>query len=289
MLKKLLVALMPLAVSLEATCYNTYEFDGCCSQLRPYITVGGGVVIPSKNGDSKVDSNTTVLAPTQVDISQFSFPNVLWKNHYQVGYEAFGAVGCALNSCIRVEGEFIYQGFERRVSGSYSFLEIKAATQQVFILTNGNPLAHASSHTNVYAALSNLYFDYQLCNRVNFFIGGGFGAAWIHSSSKLKPQLLHVKSFNPPIDETSPTIEKVPVITGSTYAWQLKVGGSYDVNRCFSVGLNYRLLGTGRFQSAATYIVSNPDTDAQRTFSIPQHDISGLVNNSFDLFIKLSF
>ena len=288
MWKKALLALLPLSMPLAAFTPNTYHLE-CCRVLCPYITVGAGAVFPAKNGDSKVNSTSVVFSPTVPGVSAISLPNVLWKNHYQVGYEVFGALGCSLNRCVRMEAEFIYQGFQRKVGGSYSFLEVNAATQQLFVMTNGNQLHHATSHTNVYAGLSNIYFDHKWNDCLTISVGGGFGAAWIHSSGVTKPQLLHVMSFNPPLDETSSTLEKVPVLTGSSYAWQFKISGTYEFSRCFSLGLGYRLLGTGRFQSAPSDIIVNPGTSAQRSLTIPQHDIAGLLNNSVDISLRYLF
>lgn len=255
----------------------------CCSEMAPYISIGGGVVFPSKNSSIRGDSSSVLFQPTSQGTSLFSLPNVIWKNQYQTGYEVFGAFGISLSPCFRAEGEFLYQNFKRKISGSFDWREINACTTVLFDQNTGDPISHASTKTHIYALLSNFYFDYRTCTPLTLTLGGGVGVAWINSNRTVRNNVLRISTMMPPLNEMSPTIEKSPKLEGTAFAWQVKAGLKYDLFGCLSLGLNYRLFGTTRFVARTSKIIANPGTSAETTFEIPRNRLRGLLNNCISL------
>lgn len=261
----------------------------CCCQLASYATVGGGVVIPSQNSSVRGDSTSVLFQPTAIGTSLFSLPNVVWKNKYQTGFEVYGAIGCFLSPCFRTEGEFLYQNFRRKISGSFDWQEVNASTTVLFDHNTGNPIHHASSTTNIYALLSNFYFDYRKCSSWSVILGGGVGVAWMTSRGTERKNVLFISTMMPPLNEMSPTIERSSKLSGTAFAWQVKAGLKYDCWDCFTIGLDYRLFGTTRFFARTSKIISNPGTSAEATFEIPRNQIKGLLNNSISLSAVYNF
>jgi opacity protein-like surface antigen len=261
----------------------------CNSLPAPYVSVGAGVVIPLKNSHSRANSSSVLFSPTEIGTSLFTLPNVVWRNKYETGFEVFGAVGCSLLPNCRIEGEFLYQDFRRKISGRYDWREVNATTIALFAETHGNPIHHTSARTHVYTLLSNVFFDFQRCNCLTFFFGGGVGVAWIESRRTEHRNILRIVTLNPPLNEASPTLEKSPKLFGTAFAWQVKFGLKYDLIDCFAVAIDYRLYGTTRFQASGSKIITNPGTTSFEVFKIPHKTISGLLNNSVDLSLIYNF
>lgn len=269
--------------------------DYACDSFQPesrnnfYMSVGGGVVFPCKNSHTRKDSNSVLFTPTTPGTSLFSLPNVVWKNRYQTGFELNGVLGYSIKPCLRVEAEFLYQDFKRRMSGSYDWKEVDAITTSIFAQNTNNLLHKASSRTNVYASLSNLYFDYKNCTPWTLSFAGGIGVAWIKSRSKENHNVLHIVSVDPPLNLTTPTSEKSTKLYGTAFAWQIKIGCKYEFNKCLSLGLNYRLFGTTQFSARGSKIITNPNTLVQAVFRTPQENIRGLLNNSINMTAEYRF
>lgn len=256
----------------------------CCCVIDPYITIGAGAVFPCKNSHIRGDSSSVLFTPTIPGTSLFSLPNVVWKNKYQTGFEVNAALGYSLKPCVRLEAEFLYQNFKRKISGSYNWREVNATTTELFAQNTGNPIHHASSTTNIYSLLSNIAFDYKNCTPLTLSLGGGVGVAWIESHGTERHHFLHVVTVTPPLDQTSPTLEKSSKLYGTAFAWQVKAGLKYDIKECFSIGLGYRLFGTTRFYASSSKIITNPGTSAVGVFKVPKSNLKGLLNNSVSLY-----
>lgn len=246
---------------------------------KPYFTVGAGAVFPVKDSSSKADSTSSLFLGTFPGSSLFILPNVDWKNKYSTGYELYALAGTSFLCYYRCDVEFLYQCLKREVSGHYDWREIDATTNTIFAENSNNPIHHAVSNAHLLVALTNFYYDIKTYNFINFYLGGGFGTAWLHSSSTIASNTLNI---GPPIP-SSPTVESSPVLGGTAFAWQLKIGTACCLVRHLFLGINYRLLGTTQFQARESKIISNPNTPDQVIFKIPQRSILGLINNSVNI------
>lgn len=252
---------------------------------NPYFTIGTGVVFPVKHSSSTADSSSTLFPGTFPGTSLFILPNVVWKNKYSTGYELYALAGTSFLCDYRCDVEFLYQNLTREVSGHYDWREIDAINITIFAANSNNPIHHASSNTHLFVALTNFYYDVKTCNFLNFYLGGGFGTAWLHSSSTLKSNILNIGAPIP----SSPTSEFSPVLGGTAFAWQVKIGSKYYMSHCLEIGINYRLLGTTQFQTHKSQIITNPNTLDQVIFEIPQKTIRGFINNSVNISLTYSF
>ncbi len=250
-----------------------------------YVAFGGGAVFPSTNSSTKSNSSSVLFTPTAVTTSFFTLPNVVWKNKYnQVGYELYGALGYRFCSEIRIESEFVYQNFRRKLSGHYNWQEVNAITTAIFDATIDNPIRHASTHANLYCLFSNAFYDFRkCCCPLSFSVGGGIGVAWLKSNTTTKHNVLVINTIIPPVIESAPTMEKSPKLYGVAFAWHVKLGLNYDIVENFRVSLNYRLLGTTKFRSGDSTITTNPGALGQAIFKIPRNDVRGFLNNSLSI------
>lgn len=299
MYRYVLMALL-MAGSLRAEWSQDPCLDQCFRQpcladcfQEAYLTVGEGVVFPGKNSSSTSRSSSVLYSPTAVPggTSLFDLPSVKWKNKYITGYELNAAVGFAVCPCWRVEGEFLYQNLKHEISGEYNWRETNASTTALYAQNFGNPIQHASNRTNIYCLLTNLFYDYQnlWCKPWTFSIGGGVGVAWLNSRSTTRNNILSINTTTPPLNESSPTIEKSPSLYGTAFAWQMKLGLKYDFCECFGFAVNYRLFGTTKFHSGTSSITSNPNTSAAAVFKMPRQEISGFLNNSLNFSFDYRF
>lgn len=287
-----LIPIMFLCSSLSGE-YNEIENNYCeqyelcvsdCSRTF-YTSIGGGVVFPMKNSRTRGNSNSVLYKGTSPGISLFSLPDVRWKNKYDTGYEVNAILGYKLSSCMNAEGEFVYQNFERKMSGRYNWREINATTTDIFAEAFNNPIHKVSKRANLYALFSNGSFDLQACNNIVFSIGAGVGVAWLQANKSTKDDLL----FTPVNVDPTPVREYSPKLFGTAFAWQVKLGLKYDIGSCFALGINYRLLGTTKFVASSSKIISNPDTDVEAVFNIPQKTVKGLLNSSINFVGQFKF
>lgn len=284
----LIVAGSLVADTWETCCPDNQCCESSCC-FEPYASISGGAVFPSRNSSIRGNSTSVLYWPTEVGVSIFDLPNVVWKNAYKTGYELSAVFGFSSCSEWRSEAEFLYQNFRREVSGSYGWRETNASTGLVFAENQGNPIFRISNKTHVYGLLSNLLYDYRACSNLSLSVGGGVGIAWLHSKSTSHDNILHIVTTTPPIDESSPTIEKSPRLYGTAFAWQFKLALSYECWSNFSVSIGYRLFGTTRFQGSTSSITTNPGTEFAARFSMPQRDIRGLLNNSVNAALSYRF
>lgn len=285
-MKKLLIPLLALSLNLNAECY-----DDCYSRTLTdfYIGVSAGVVVPMKNSTIKGASSSVLYRPTIPGTSLFDLPLVEWKNHYQTGYEASMVFGFTYEGNWRMESEFLYQNFNRKITGHYTWREIDAINKTPFARNSGNPVHDASARTNLYCLMSNTYYDFKNCSKWTPSLGAGVGVAWVQSSSTSRKNTLVIEQYQPPLDLTAKTIEKSPSLYSVVFAWQAKAGLTYQLCNQISLALNYRLLGTSRLKSSSSKIITNPKTTSKAIFKIPQHNVKGLLNNSLALTFNLQF
>lgn len=274
MYKRLFLALAcTLAITSHSHAYymDSQYTEGVCMPCLndPYVTVGAGVVIPAQDSKVRGRSTTVLFFPTIPGTSVFDLPKVVWKNEYKTGFEVNAAAGFTLLPCWRAEAEFLYQNFKREVHGIYTWRETNAVTDILFDEQAGNRIRHGSSTTNVYCLLTNFIHDFKFCGPWSLSVGGGVGVSWLHSNRTTHKNVLSIHTTTPPLDITVPTLEKSPKLRGTAFAWQVKVGLNYEITPCFTVGLNYRLFGTTRFQGSKSSITSNPDTSVAGLFEVP--------------------
>ena len=285
-MKKLFIPLIALALNLSAECV-----DSCHARTLTdfYTGLSVGAIFPMKSSTIKGSSSAVLYKPTIPGTSLFQLPLVEWKNHYQTGYEASMVFGFTYEGNWRMESEFIYQNFNRNISGEYTWEEIDAINITSFAINSGNPLHKASARMNLYCLMSNTFYDFKNCTPWTPSIGAGAGVAWVQSNKTSRKNTLNIEQYLPPLDLIAPTIEKSPSLYGVVFAWQVKAGLAYKLCDQISLALGYRLLGTTRLKSSSSKIITNPNTPGKATFKVPQHNVKGLLNNSVTLSFNLLF
>lgn len=258
-----------------------------------YISIGGGVAIPSRNSSTTADSSPVFLLGTFPGASIFTLPNVRWDNNYQTGFEGDVLLGNHFTTNWSAEAEFLYQNFKRNISGGYGWRERDAITGLIFA-QNGfvNPAASSSNRAHVYSLLANVRYDWKNSSCWTPYIGGGFGTAWLNSGSTTERGTLLVfntTSAGTILNDRSPTLETSPSLYGTAFAWQFKTGIEYRLNDNFSLGAQYRLFGTTDFKTSQSKIVTNPGLFGESTFNVSENDVKGLLSNSFDITLTYHF
>ncbi len=249
-----------------------------------YVTLGAGVVIPGKDSSTTSDSSSVLYSPTSVGTSLFTLPNVHWENNYKTGFELNAAVGQRMSERWRLEGEFIYQRMTRDIGGEYDWQEVDAETEAVINRDYNNPLHNTDSPVNLYTLMANTYYDFRNNSQWTPFAGIGIGLSVIDSPSTKEDGTLHVAENDPPLDIEAPTVEESPSLYGTAFAWQVKLGVDYAFTDKMSFALLYRFLGTTKFKSSSSEIVTNPDISSESaTFTVHEDDVAGLLDHSVNL------
>lgn len=271
--------------SINQSC-NLAAFSAQATVKPYYYGLGAGAVFPSADSSAKTDSYSVLYGPTSVGTSLFTLPNVDWKNTYETGFELSAVMGMKMFRQWRMEGEFLYQNVKRDISGDYGWRE--QSTTAPFVIVNddvNNPITHTDSTANVYSLMANTYYDFKTGTPWIPFIGAGIGIAWMDSDSTTHAGTLRVELNQPPLDIEAPTQETSPSLYGTAFAWQVKAGLDYTFfNESMSLGLNYRLFGTTKFKASSSEIITNPDiSNEAAVFQIPETDVDGLLNSSFNV------
>jgi opacity protein-like surface antigen len=81
-----------------------------------------------------------------------------------------------------------------------------------------------------WSAMANIWRDFQLTDRIDAYVGGGIGGAGFQTSFQQ-------------IDSAEPSPAVLEYRTA--YAWQIGVGGIWNVNDRVAVDLSYRIFGLG--------------------------------------------
>jgi opacity protein-like surface antigen len=136
-----------------------------------------------------------------------------------------GAAGLALersNGRIRLEAEGRYRGFVEQTYLGFN---------ENFSPRDPNPVGVVQAkNLGGWSVLANVWRDFRLNDHFDLYGGGGIGA----TGSQVSFQQ---------IDVTKPLPATVRYETG--YAWQIGVGGIWNVSERVAVDASYRLLGTG--------------------------------------------
>ena len=136
-----------------------------------------------------------------------------------------GATGVALersNGRIRVEVEGRYRGF---------FEQTYLGFNEDFSPRHPNPVGVVQAKNyGCWSVMANVWRDFRLTDHVDLYGGGGIGAAGFQTSF----QQIDVPKPDPPTERYN---------TG--YAWQIGVGGIWNVSERVAVDASYRLFGTG--------------------------------------------
>lgn len=170
---------------------------------------------------------------------------VTWRNdidftvrntgHISTDLKTGGAVSAALGYnfqciCMRFELETLYQ--------RNSF--------KSFTLTSPDPLLAPFVGTyGVHGALqdlalmANLYYDFNLCSCLKFYLGAGVGIDW------------NRVSFSKTIVVTTPGINPLELDAAKNkayFAWNAMAGFSYPMTPCWYLDLGYRIWGTNKIK-----------------------------------------
>lgn len=265
-----------LACLLSNTLYANQDF---------YATIGVGLTIPSRNSATKDNSSYVIYGPTTAPSGEsiFNLPNVDWHNKYNNGLNFNTSLGYSFTSNWRSDIEFLFQIFKRNLSGTYDWKEYDALTTDVIDSKSGINMTKTSNNTNIYSLLTNGYYDFAAFSKWTPSIGAGFGIAWLKSGGTTA-----YGSFTTPLGVNATTLQHSPGLSGTAFAWQIKVGASYKWKESKDIIFQYRLFATSNFISKTSNIITNPNSGSStRTFYIGQHSIAGLITNSIEIALRL--
>lgn len=253
-----------------------------------YVTASGGGAFPSSGSGFTADSSTILFSPTSPGVSLFDLPNVNWKNSYKNGFLLSVAGGYQFTQNWRSDIEFVYQNMRRQVNGTYGWREIDTSTQTVYATSSGNPITTATSNLNLYSFMTNGYYDVKTSSKWTPSVGAGIGIAWMNSARTVRNNILNVDDPIVPLVQTAPVSQMSPSLTGTAFAWQVKLGVRYAWTEQTDILIQYRLFGTSQFQAATSSITSNPGTDVASVFSVPRHNISGMLINVLEAGVRFN-
>lgn len=247
-----------------------------------YASIGGGWTIPTRNSIDNGDSSYVVYGPTTAPstVSIFNLPNVKWENKYKQGFNLNLAVGYTFSRTWRSDIEFIYQRFNRKVVGTYSWREYDAISLATIDTKNNIPLTPSKGVTKVYSLLTNGYYDFKNNSKWTPLLGAGFGIAWLQAK-----QTTASGSFLAPLNvNATPTFQRSPALSGTAFAWQIKAGVAYGWQEYASIVMQYRLFMTSKFIAQISSITTNPNAGSStRTFTVSQDTIKGLMTNALEV------
>lgn len=264
-------------ISLSANTYAQY-----------YLDIGGGEVFPSKNSSSISNSSSTTYSPTNIGTSVFSLPGVNWHNNYKNGWNLNAAVGMIIAPHWRSDFEFLYQHFNREISGDYGWEE-RYLNGTLYANDYDNLITRMSRNTNLYSTLINGYYNFNTWRKLIPILGAGVGFAWIKSPSTTADATLNVDDPNTPLKETAPVVQRSPSLGGMALAGQFKAGLGYGWSRLTTI-LQYRLFATTKFRASQSSFTTNegiPGDEAK--FYVPGQKISGIITNSIEIILQFKF
>lgn len=252
-----------------------------------YLDLGLGALYSSTHASSNHDSSTVLFSPTAIGTSLFTLPNVNWENDFKNGFDLNAEFGYQFNACWRSSVEFVYQNIRRKSHGDYGWQEQNSVTGSIYARQANNPISNVNKRANVYSFFTNVTYDIYPESRWAPFLGAGIGVSWLQSGRAQTNNILNIDDPNTPLIETAPATQISPSLYGSTFAWQLKAGISYDINCNTALIIQYRLLGTSRFSANNSVIISNPGTSVATPFYVASSDSKGLLIHGLE--IKLRF
>lgn len=144
--------------------------------------------------------------------------------------------------CMRLELEALYQRNSMK-SVTFSNFPTGSAEFNTTMSTNGA--------VQDFALMANLYYDFNFCSCLKFYVGGGIGIDWnrIRLSTLTLPNQLGVSSlqdFNLIVGNPFPGIKSSK---HSTYfAWNAMAGLTYTLTPCWYLDLGYRLFSTTKLK-----------------------------------------
>lgn len=249
-----------------------------------YGTLGIGFVVPSKNTRVLDNSSYVTYGPTAAPSGEsiFNLPNVDWQNKFRTGFNVSAATGYYFSSHWRGDIEFLYQRVQRKVVGTYNFIEFDALDLRVIDSANNIKMTASKGYLNIYSLLTNAYYDFSNYGRFKPMLGGGFGIAWVDAFATSA-----LGSLTTSLGTTALTVQHSPKLSGTALALQFKAGSSYALNKSMSLMLQYRLFLTSNFIANKSSIITNlaAGTSA-RYFFISQQTISGMLTNALELLVK---
>lgn len=265
----------------------TLTTSAYCSNF--YASVSAGGVFPSRNSSETGDTSSVIFSPTAQGSSLFILPNVHWNNDFNNGFDTSLALGYKVYKCFRVDGEFLYQNLSRDLNGNYDWQERNVTTGKIFLANTNNPIPNTSSSVDIYSFLVNGYYDFINRSRWTPFIGGGAGVAKVNSSGEIRFGFLDTRNADPSIKNTTPIETVSPSLNSTAFAWQLKGGLAYTINTHVSIFALYRLFGTSSLKASDSSIRTNPNAFGDSNFILASQHVNGLLNNSIEGGLTVSF
>jgi opacity protein-like surface antigen len=261
---------------------------GAPTPMGFYLNAGLGAVFSNTSTSNISNSNSVLFSPTAIGTSLFTLPDIDWQNKFKNGYGINLAVGKYLNPNWHGDIEFLYQNIQRRSFGSYNWLEQYTTTGATYAFQANNPISKKATRANIYSFMTNASYDFINSGKLQPFLGGGIGIAWLKSSSTQTNNTLNVDDPNTPLFETAPAQQNSPSLYGTAFAWQLKAGINYALSEKATAILQYRLFKTTDFKASRGTIITNPGIPGETEFRTGQHDIDGLLTHAVELIVRFN-
>lgn len=165
-----------------------------------------------------------------------------FHDDYKIGGGANFAIGYNFQ-CIpmRFEIEGLYQRNNRTST--------KLTNVPAFLSALGNTSLPATGSVQDFALMANLYYDFNLCSCLKFYLGGGIGidfnrlrfsTVFIPGSGEVSDAsvLRGLIPFFPALNNL------ISAENNTLFAWNAMAGFSYPITQCFYLDLGYRIWGT---------------------------------------------
>lgn len=167
------------------------------------------------------------------------------------GLSVAGQVGYQLKD-FRLEGEFLYQNMTRSATNvSVTPLGLGTASS-----------SYASANVDTYSGFINGYYDFNRDKKWSPYIGVGVGLTNIDTSQAVR---------------SLPVTLETPGVNTTVFAYQAKLGLSYNVDPKTALFLQYRYMGTAGFNYGGARV-----TAGGQVYNVPGISNS-LSNSSFEL------
>jgi opacity protein-like surface antigen len=253
-----------------------------------YLELGGGYVFASQNSSISSNSNRLLYAPNEFGASLFQFQNVDWNNHFKNGFAGDATIGMKFTNW-RFDGEFLYQNIQRKMDGSYNWIELDTEGNDVFAPQFNTPFNDSTTRAQLYTLLMNVYYDFNINARWTPFVGAGIGVSWVNSDTTTTSSTLIVTDTTQGTTASVPVVEKSPLLSGNPFAWQVKGGLAYNFNPNVSLVAIYRLFGTTSISSSSSFITVNPNSITPTTFYVKGGNVTGFLTNEINLTLRYIF
>lgn len=193
---------------------------------------------PSANADDlfvSVFGGANFLADDSGPAYSDSAGDSSWSSDADTGFVLGGTIGTSLSRWaegLRVEAEVSYR--RNDLGGNWRY-------------DDGATTGTLDGNMSTFAVMANVWYEFDIGSKVRPYIGGGAGWA------RMDGDMVAISSYGSSWENTT--------ATESGFAWQLGIGGRYEVANGVDVGLGYRFFNGPEFHDFWGGYEGNLDND----------------------------